>query len=184
MEKLQDAGHIVRKVALMTLIGFLAVILSGPIIAVLGVLLPFAVVGFLVWVPFRLLVVAKHGGWPAVRDTTRKAIRGVLAIPLWIATHVGSALKFVLGTVFGLIGFLGGIILPTLAGGFLGAVLGAVGGMQHHDADFRIPAGAAIGASIGLLAGAWRSKPAKRVVIRPVANCLHGPNNALANARG
>src|SRR5262249_14459341 len=168
MENVQcSTGNIVRKAALMTLVGFLVVILSGPILAVLGVLLPFAVVGFLVWVPFRLLVVAKHGGWPAVRDTTTKTVRAVVRIPLWAATHLVSGLRFVLGTAFGLIGFLAGIILPTLAGGFLGAVLGAVGGMQHNDADFRIPAGAAIGASIGLLAGAWRSKPEKRVVIRP-----------------
>jgi hypothetical protein len=172
MEKLQDAGHIVRKVALMTLIGFLAVILAGPILTVIGVLLPFALIGFLVWAPVKLLVVAKNGGWPAVRATTHRVAHGVLAVPVWTIYHLGAGLKYVVLSVFGLIGFLGGIILPTIAGAFLGAVLGLVGGMNHNDADVRIPAGAVIGGSIGLVAGAWRSKPAKRIVIRPVADGL------------
>jgi hypothetical protein len=75
--------------------------------------------------------------------------------------------------VWGGIRFVSGIALPMLAGGFLGALLGAIGGVQHNDADFRVPAGALIGAGVGLFAVLIRSKPTKPVTVGPTGEGLH-----------
>ena len=45
MEKLQGTVPMLRKAAIITLIGFLVITLAGPLLTLAGVLLPFAVVG-------------------------------------------------------------------------------------------------------------------------------------------
>ena len=63
MENLQGPTSMIRKAAVITLIGFMVVMLGGPAIALVGTLLPFALVGLLVYVPFRLIVLARNGGF-------------------------------------------------------------------------------------------------------------------------
>jgi hypothetical protein len=165
MEKLEGAVPIIRKIAIITLVGFLVMVLAGPALTVAGILLPFAVVGLLVWIPFKGFMLWKQGGWEAVQHATRKGFGYVFAVPVWILSRVFRGATWILGSVFGLIGFILGLILPTLLGTVGGAILGAIGGMEHQDADFRIPAGAAIGALVGLMAGALRSKRVKTIVV-------------------
>jgi hypothetical protein len=165
MEKLQGTVPILRKAAIITLVGFLAITLAGPLLTIAGVLLPFAVVGLLVWIPFRGIMMWKQGGWPAVGETVKRGLGRVVAIPAWIIGRAFGAVAFVLGSAFSLVGFVLGLILPVLLGTVGGAVLGFIGGMEHQDADFRVPAGALIGATVGLLAGALRSKPVRTVVV-------------------
>jgi hypothetical protein len=166
MESMQATGEVFRKIVGITLIGFLVVVLIGPILTVLGVLLPFALVGLLVYVPYRLFLAGKHGGWPAVRAAGQKTMRTAVVFPLWLGGKFAALISFVLRTVFRLIGTLFGLVFAVGTGAVLGATLGAIGGMQFHDAEYRVPAGALIGASVGLVAVLWRSKPS-RVVIRP-----------------
>jgi hypothetical protein len=165
MEMLQGTVPMVRKAAIITLVGFLAVFLAGPVLTVAGVLLPFALVGLLVWIPFRGIVLWRQGGWEAVQAATHKGFGRVLAVPAWILATAFGGVKWVVGSAFSLVGFTLGLILPTLLGGIGGAILGFMGGMQHQDADFRIPAGALIGACVGLLIGATRSRSPRTVVV-------------------
>ena len=85
------AGRVVGKLAYLALIGFVAILLSGPIIAVisalfslavalLSVLVPFALIGVLIWLPWRLCV---KGRAAALEDVTR-AGRKVCAVPLFL----------------------------------------------------------------------------------------------------
>jgi len=174
MEKLEGTIPIVRRIAIITLVGFLVVILAGPMLTIAGILLPFAVVGLLVWIPFRGIMLWKQGGTSAVAQAAKKGVGHVFAVPAWILGRVFGGAKWILTTAFGLVGFVLGLILPTLLGAFGGAILGIIGGMEHHDAAFRVPAGVLIGAAIGLLAGAWRSKPSRTVVVvRHVPEGLH-----------
>ncbi|HEV3085537.1 MAG TPA: hypothetical protein VGY66_37635 [Gemmataceae bacterium] len=167
MEKLQGTVPILRKAAIITLVGFLVITLAGPLLTIAGVLLPFALVGLLVWIPFRGIMMWKQGGWSAVGDTVKRGLGRMVAIPAWIVARAFGAVAFVLGSAFSLVGFVLGLILPVLLGTVGGAVLGLIGGMEHQDADFRVPAGALIGAVVGLLAGALRSrsKPVRTVVV-------------------
>src|ERR1700693_2953917 len=72
------AAAIFRKVVLMTLIGFGVVVLSGPAIAIIGTLLPFALVGGLVWLLVQPILLGPRVVW----GTIRGGVRLVLALPL------------------------------------------------------------------------------------------------------
>jgi hypothetical protein len=169
MKNLEAAGQILRKIFIFTLVGFLVVVLSGPFLTLLGVLLPFALVGFLVWIPLQGIRLWRQGGWQSVRRAGGQAVRTVLAVPLWLISRAVGGAYWLVSSVFSLLGFVLGIVFPTLAGAFLGAVLGLIGGIEHQDLDVRIPAGALIGAGIGFLAGATRSRQRVKV-IRVVVN--------------
>ena len=58
-----------------------------------------------------------------------------------------------------------GLAFAVGTGAIIGGILGMIGGMQFNDAEVRVPAGALIGASVGLIALLVRSKPATRVVV-------------------
>ena len=168
MEKLQSTVPILRKAAIITLIGFLAITLAGPLLTIAGVLLPFAAVGLLVWIPFKGIMMWKQGGWTALGGSVKRGLGRVVAAPVWLLARAFGAVGWVLSSVLGLVGFVLGLILPVILGAVGGGVLGAIGGFEHQDADFRVPAGIVIGAGVGLLAGALRSRsrPVRTVIVR------------------
>jgi hypothetical protein len=168
MESLKAATPVLRRIAIITLVGFLVVMLAGPVLTLAGALVPFALVGVLVYIPYRLVMLGREGGMAAVGRAVGKGVRSVAAVPVWIVSRVLGLVSMVLGTIWGLITFLLRLILPTLAGAIGGGVLGAIGAMEFEDAEVRIPAGIVIGAAVGLLAGALRSRSVKRVVVERV----------------
>jgi hypothetical protein len=179
MERLQSTADMVRKVALWTVVGFLVVFLIGPVLTLLGVILPFALVGFVVWLPFRLFVQGKEVQWSsfpknagrtvrAVLGLPVRLVRGVLAVPIWLGSYIVAAILGLLRLAGGFIGLALRILFPAVVGALIFALLGAIGGVTHQDAEFRIPAAALIGAGIGALYGAFRTKPAPRVIVLKV----------------
>src|SRR5207244_10552129 len=90
MESLQHTADILRKIALFTLVGFLAVILVGPLFTVLGVILPFALVGFLIWLPYRLLVQRRQINWNGLPRQAGQTLRTIVTLPLRIAAAILS----------------------------------------------------------------------------------------------
>jgi hypothetical protein len=63
---------LVRNFAFLSLVGFLAVVLIGPVLAVLGVMFSFAVIGLVFWIPFRLLILGQPVDWARYRDLSRR----------------------------------------------------------------------------------------------------------------
>jgi len=167
MENMHSTGHLLRKVAMMTLIGFLVITLAGPIFALLGVILPFALVGFLVWAVVRGIMLGPVVVGRIIGNTARAVGRTAVALPLWFARRVRSGI----GLLGRLVMSAAGVIFPVAAGAAVGAILGMLGGEQYHDADMRVPAGALIGAGIGLIAAFWGSRPAASVA-RPAHETL------------
>jgi hypothetical protein len=165
MESLYSTADIVRKVGFLTLLGFLIVFLIGPVLTLLGVILPFALVGFLVWLPFRLFVQKREVNWSGLPRRAGQVIRTVLTIPLRVGGFIVSAIVGLLRLVGSVIGYALRITIPALAGALLFALLGAIGGVTHQDAEFRIPAAALIGAGIGALYGAFRTREVKKVIV-------------------
>jgi uncharacterized membrane protein len=170
MEHLQSSTDILRKLALWTLIGFVVLVLLGPILTVVGVALPFAIVGFLVWLAFRAVVSGPRAVGRTVGQTAGAIFRTIAAVPHWVGVQLAAAIRFATRTVRGAVAML----FPVVTGAFLGGLLGAIGGMQHHDADFRVPAGVVIGAGVGLLAGALRTKRERVPVLEPAREAVHG----------
>ena len=56
MESSLTVGRFMRNLLWLALLGFLAVVFSGPVLAVAGVVLSFALIGFLLWLPIHTLV--------------------------------------------------------------------------------------------------------------------------------
>jgi hypothetical protein len=181
MESLHSTADIIRKVTLFTVIGFLVVFLIGPVLTVLGVILPFALVGFFVWLPFRVLIQKREINWSGLPEKAGQVLRTVLtlpvrivatilSIPLRIVGYIGAAIIGLLRLVGGLVGFALRMVIPIVVGAFLFALLGAIGGLTHQDAEFRVPAAALIGAGIGALYGVFRTRPVQKVIVlRPVS---------------
>jgi hypothetical protein len=165
MERLHSTTEIIRKVALLTLLGFLVVFLTGPVLTVLGVILPFALVGLLVWLPFRLFVQRRAINWSSLPGKAGQVLREVLAIPVQIVGFVFTAIAALLRLVVGAIGLGLRILLPAVAGALLFGVLGAIGGATHQDAEFRIPAAILIGAGLGALYGAFKTRKVEKVIV-------------------
>jgi hypothetical protein len=162
MENVPSTAILLRKVALWTLIGVGVIFLSGPVLTIIGVILPFALVGALVWLVIRAIIAGPRAVGRTIRTVGGGALRVVAAGPRWAGRQLGRSARFLGVAALTSVAFLGRLLFPTLAGAILGAVLGVIGGIQHDDADVRVPAGAVIGAGVGLLAGfVWR-KPASK----------------------
>jgi hypothetical protein len=169
------ATMLLRKAAIMTAIGFLVIVLAGPIIGLIGTLLPFLIVGFLVWLVVRMVILGPIVVGRFIGRTVRGIVSLILAGPRWVFRRVRGGVRLVGSGVGRVSGFARGIFWETLCGGAVGAMLGMIGGMNHQDAEFRVPIGAAIGASIGLLAAATRSRAPREQVAQaiPVSGALH-----------
>src|SRR6516225_138947 len=118
----------------LTVIGFLTLLLIGPVLAVcatllwliltlLSIFLPFAVIGFLVWLPYRLL----SGRGTAVTEIKlfiKGTLQALVAMParllFWapVLAHTGLQKMWSAGRR------VGGVLLETGCGAMLGGGLG------------------------------------------------------------
>lgn len=141
------------KTCLFTGIGFVAVMLSGPIIAVVSLVLslllvivlvvpPLALIGLAIWVVANCLVQV-GGRWQdrvAVRDRAADWCARGRRIAECSLTRARAFSNTLLETLSG-----------ALVGGFLGAVLL----LESVAGDGRIVVGVAVGALVGLMVGTW-----------------------------
>ena len=177
METVPCTSCVARKVAIITLIGFLAVVLAGPIIAAAAALLPFAIVGALIFLFVKALILGPYVVGKIIGETFRGILFVVIGIPARILGKAGKAVGFVFGTAWSALAFAFSIAFPAIMGGIIGTLLGVIGGIEHSDADVRIPAGLLIGAAIGAVAGLLlREKSHPR---QPVLGHVHAPQTIL-----
>jgi hypothetical protein len=166
MQQFENPRGVIRQLAILTLVGFLVVTLSGPALALLGVLLPFALVGAGVW----LLVKVITAGPRVAFGLAGALIRGTVQAILFIPRHLFAAASTVLSKTGSGARVVAGALAPLAIGAIIGGGLGFVGGAEHHDQEIRIPLGLAMGAGVGLLYAVTRSRPAteKILTVQPV----------------
>ena len=164
MEQLKSGKSVVRQFAIITVIGFLVVTLAGPALAIIGTLLPFALVGGAVWLVYKGFTM----GPKFVFSTIGKVVGGSVAVLLFLPKLVFRGARRLGGFTFNsakaVAFFTGSIAIPMVVGSLIGGALGAMGGMEHHDMELRVPVGVAMGAGIGLLTVLVRTRPASRQV--------------------
>jgi hypothetical protein len=164
---------VLRKIALLALLGFGVITLSGPLLAVFSVvfslaavILVFALVGLLVWFLFRTLYIGHRAAWQGVRElgghaggllySTGRGLGRMLVFPFRVVHGV-------IGGTLRAVGFLGKktwiatrfvveIALVALTGVLVGVIVGAITGAMNHDAETAIPANALVGGSIAAMA--------------------------------
>ncbi len=170
MQQLENPKGVVRQLAILTLVGFLVVTLSGPVLALLGVFLPFALVGAGVWVLFKAVTL----GPKVAFQMAAALIRGTVNVVLFIPKQLISAAGVVLNKTGSATRVVAGALAPLMLGAAVGGILGAVGGSQFHDPEVRVPVGLALGAGVGLLYAITRTRPAREKIltvqpVQPVA---------------
>ena len=171
MNNLQTPAEVIRKVGLLALIGFGAVVMSGPILALLSValsfalvLLPFVAVGLLVWLPFRFLWRGKEAAIQDVhefRQNVGTAAGGVgRAIGrtiTFLPRMAGRLVAFVFSLAWGILRLALSttrvvieMTMVTVTGALIGVVAGILTG---QDLAVAIPTNAVAGGLIGAGAG-------------------------------
>ncbi len=164
MESKPGLIEVTRKLCLLALFGFVAITLAGPILAVLFVVLSFALVGFLFWLPIQTLVLRKDAGLRAGLEKGREvAHRGLqIAGGVWGGTvRLGRDLHEGLR---GTVSFVGAVLLEGLSGALVGVLLVSVcwPGQAPPTAG---GLAALLGALTGVLVVLSRRRPARDALV-------------------
>jgi hypothetical protein len=153
---------------MLALLGFAVLVLAGPVIGIIGALLPFVLVGFVAWCGFQLISSGPQATWRALRHAggvlagatikTAQFCNRAVAFPARTTVRAmqGSkqlAVKAWRGmTKSAKVGVEGSIV--TLSGAAVGALVGLVASWQTHEPyDLAIPPDALMGAVMA--AGVW-----------------------------
>jgi hypothetical protein len=155
-----EKGQFFRRVLLWAAIGFAVILAAGPIMVVLT----FAVLGFLVWTLFHIAYMRRHAAW-------RRFAAAFVAAVSWSWLHVGRLMEqaghsgfrgaaYAAGRAWAKTRqnarFLASMVLETLGGASVGALLGYV---VRNGTDALHPAvvtGAIVGAFLGILVAVSR----------------------------
>ncbi len=143
--------QIVRKVFLLALFGLLAITLVGPILSIVLVILSFALIGFLFWLPIRFLIYGREGAlrnsWQNVRAVARRGGYAVGAV--WYGTlRVGRDLH---ESLRGTASVIGAVLLETLSGAIVGILLVTTCWPQHALTPGAVVLAGLLGALAGVL---------------------------------
>jgi hypothetical protein len=141
---------VLRKLVCLAVIGFLVVVLIGPILALLGVLISFALIGLLVWLPIRTLLYGKPFDWAKVKAVSRKYGGAVFGRCHHVADQALAHGHPVLEKVQAAGRFVALVFRETVCGALVGALLAV---LRVPEASFHIKL-VLLGAGIGALVGA------------------------------
>jgi hypothetical protein len=155
-------------------IGFMTMVLIGPVLGVLAALLwlivtllsiflPFAVIGFLVWLPYRLL----SGRGSAVNETklfVKGTFQALVAAPVRLLLWLPALARMGLQKTWSAGRRVGGILLETGCGAMLGGGLGwlTAAHFSTRERVFYVLGGVLAGAVFGLLVGLINHLPSFR----------------------
>jgi hypothetical protein len=174
MENMESTWVAFRKIGWLALLGFGVLVLSGPILAVVSVLLSvgavvlgFALVGFMVWSIFQFAIHGQEAASQSIQAMSQNATRAIgkfgqmtariLAFPFKVIVRVGDGLLAVVWFMtlrFWLLArFLGKTSVLTATGVLVGVAAGVLAGTAHHNMDVTVPINALIGGVVGTLVG-------------------------------
>jgi hypothetical protein len=161
-----------RKLVWFTVLGFATVILIGPVLAVLGTVVPFALVGGLVWLAYqgvRRLVGRGRGqekpALPEVLQGARREARRAFAQGIQKCSRWAPAARCRLRAAGGWVAVRGRAagrrLLEILCGALVGALVSwlITGAVDDYTA-----LGALAGAALGFVAGGSKPQPARDLV--------------------
>lgn len=174
MQEPHSPSSVLRKLVLFASLGFATVLLFGPVVAVLSVVLSFAMVlfsfalvGFLVWSLFQLVLHGRQRAWEHISALGREVQRLVPAVGARVMRVARFPLRVMAGTATGIrrgAGFVwrktwwatrlaGSVGSVAVTGILVGVLVGAAAGAHNHDMATTIPMNALFGGLMGL--GVW-----------------------------
>jgi hypothetical protein len=148
-----------RKVAALAAFGFLAIVLAGPVLSILIVVLTFAVIGFLLWLPVRPLLQRRDGRWrTGVEQAVGYAQRsGELLGSAW--HRAVRRAREAHGSVRNTASVVGAVLLETLSGAVVAVLVVTTCWPQPAHAAM-VPVALLVGILAGVLVVACRVQPA------------------------
>jgi hypothetical protein len=159
--------HHLCKLAALAFVGLAVIVLVGPVLAVLGVLLPFAVIGW-------LACLALHGTRHALGDRDFRKELSSAREAAWGAGRRGWRLVSGLGArvtacrarlhraseaVRDHAAAVTGVLRETLCGGVVGAMLGLMANLQAPGPNYFVLIGGLTGGAAGLGVGLLKRRP-------------------------
>jgi hypothetical protein len=181
VENQYTAGYLFRKLVFLTFLGFAVMVLFGPIVAIASVILPFALVGFLVWIPFQLFALRRPVDWDRIGVRARalgqdlaNCGRGCTRVAAWparlasgIVAAVVGTLAFLVRTAFSTVRILIQVALMLATGAAIGAVWGVISssGVDHDRAPV-IALNAIVGGVLAALTWAVMTVMERRTPVR------------------
>ena len=133
-------------------------------------LLPFALIGLMVWLPIR----AFHGKGACVRqdlvNTGKFVGRAAFVMPARTCGQICSRARGLGDRIHNATCFIGSIFVETVSGALVGALLGAIAGSQTQAWHLSIPAGAVIGTGLGVIVGASRARQPRESLSGQIAD--------------
>jgi hypothetical protein len=152
---------LLRSFAYLSLLGLAVVVLIGPVLAIAGVLLPFAVIGALAWGAYRLV---RALGWRLWRRQRRHVMLQKEPLPALVVEELPaepasrpSRLRRATRTALN-------VLVEVTSGAALGFGLAVLAGWQAGILFEYAPLGAAIGAVVGFVVGGSRPFSAQEPV--------------------
>jgi hypothetical protein len=163
--------HFFCKLAALAFVGLAAIVLVGPVLAVLGVLLPFALIGWLAILACYGLR-QSLGGCAVQKDlaSARRAARAAGRSGRWLltgglpwlgarVTGCRAGLHRAAEAVRGYAPAVTGVLRETLCGAVVGAMLGLMANLQAPGPNYFVLIGGLSGAAAGLGVGLLKRRP-------------------------
>jgi hypothetical protein len=170
-------GSFVRKVFWLAALGFGVLFLSGPVIAIVSlvlglflsiasVLFPFVLLGLIFWLPIRAIAGGKNVSWTDVQSRATTIWRRSFVVPVRTANGVcrGAVTRFhgAGERIRSGAQSLGAFFVEVFCGAAVGALFGLIACLDHPRPEYLTYAGSA-GAVLGIGVGlsrfrAWRSE--------------------------
>lgn len=184
VERPLSAPHLAGKIAYLALLGFMVIILAGPVLAVtsvilslaiaivsmglavLSILLPFALIGFLVWLPCHVVGRGQGVPWPRMRQGIQEFVQAVFGLVHGTLVHGFACLRRLCwGSIRlghagqeglrGLASLSKVLLLETVSGALVGGSMGLM--LGHFDSTpfthTAVAVGTLTGAYLGILVG-------------------------------
>ncbi|HEV8059095.1 MAG TPA: hypothetical protein VGP68_04455, partial [Gemmataceae bacterium] len=170
MRYVRGPGCFIRKVFWLAALGFGVLILSGPVIAIVSVVLtvvltiastlfPLVIVGLIFGLPIRALFKGKQAAWSDVHQGADKVWQAAFVAPVHTATDVcrgavtrfhGAGDRIKTGAQI-----LGAFFVEVISGAAVGTLFGLIASLEHPRRDYLLYAGSA-GAVMGIGVGLSR----------------------------
>jgi hypothetical protein len=152
---------LLRSLASLSLLGLAVVVLIGPVLAIVGVLLPFAIIGALAWGVHRVVRNVTWRVWRRQRVHVLQqkepmdalVVEEVPAEPAPRPSQLRSAMRSAVH-----------VLVEVVSGTALGLGLAMLAGWQMGMPFEYAPLGAAIGAVVGFVVGGSRPQGAQEAV--------------------
>jgi len=123
VESSLNFGRLLRNLVWLALLGFMAVVFAGPVVSAVALILAFALVGFLLWLPLHTLVLGRRAPLRHSFDCGRSASVRVL-VGLGAGCRLADQMRRRLGEViWGLASVAGPMLLEVTSGMVLGGLL-------------------------------------------------------------